>query len=94
MTAQVGKANLVHVNRMDLRHRLDQALAEGQLVVVGGDTNKMGAPGGDHFMLCIGRQGSDYHINDPGGFFPTPGTRLPAGLMEQFFIEAIALSPP
>ena len=73
---------------------LDQALAEGQLVVVGGDTNKMGAPGGDHFMLCIGRQGSDYLINDPGGFFPTPGTRLPAGLMEQFFIEAIALSPP
>ena len=72
---------------------LDQALAQGQLVVVGGDTNKLGAPGGDHFLLCVGRQGSDYIINDPGGFFPTPGTRLPAGMMEQFFIEAIALYP-
>jgi len=72
---------------------LDQALAQGQLVVVGGDTNKLGAPGGDHFLLCVGRHESDYIINDPGGFFPTPGTRMTAGMMEQFFIEGISLYP-
>ena len=72
---------------------IDPALAEGQLVVVGGNIAKVGGAGGDHFLLCVGRRGSDYLINDPGGFFPTPGTRLPAGTMEQFFIEAIALYP-
>ncbi|MBX3166699.1 MAG: hypothetical protein KF760_04775 [Candidatus Eremiobacteraeota bacterium] len=72
---------------------IDQALAEGQLVVVGGDTNRIGCPGGDHFLLCVGRLGSDYIINDPGGFFPTPGAHLSEGQMEQFFIEAIALAP-
>jgi len=72
---------------------IDQALAEGQLVVVGGDTNRIAGTGGDHFLLCVGRNGSDYVINDPGGFFPTPGTRMPPGMMEQFFIEAIALYP-
>ena len=71
---------------------LDQALAEGQLVIVGGNTQKIASAGGDHFLLCVGRQGSDYIINDPGGFFPAAGSRLPAGMMEQFFIEAIALS--
>lgn len=72
---------------------IDRALAEGQLVVIGGDTNRIGAPGGDHFLLCVGRRGSDYIINDPGGYFPTPGAHLSEGQMEQFFIEAIALSP-
>lgn len=72
---------------------LDRALAEGQLVVVGGDTSRIGAPGGDHFLLCVGRRGSDFIINDPGGFFPAPGAHLSEGQMEQFFIEAIALAP-
>ena len=72
---------------------LDSALAAGQLVVVGGDITRLGAPGGNHFLLCVGQRGNDYIINDPGGFFPTPGTRLPADTMEQFFIEAVALYP-
>lgn len=72
---------------------IDQALAQGQLVVVGGNTSGIGSPGGDHFLLCVGRRGSDYIINDPGGFYPTPGAHLSEGQMEQFFIEAIALSP-
>lgn len=72
---------------------LGPALAEGQLLVVGGDPGKIGGTGGNHFLLCVGRQGSDYVINDPGGFFPTPGTRLPEGMMESFFIEAVALYP-
>ena len=70
---------------------LDQELAQGHLVVVGGDTNRIGAPGGDHFLLCLGRSGSDYRINDPGGYFPVPGSRLSPGQMEQFFTEAITL---
>lgn len=70
---------------------LDQELAQGHLVVVGGEVGRLGAPGGDHFLLCLGRKGSDYVVNDPGGFFPAPGSRLTAGQMEQFFIEAITL---
>lgn len=72
---------------------LDQALARGQLVVVAGDTNRLGWGGGDHFLLCVGRRGSDYLINDPGGFCRVAGTRLPADLMERFFSQAIALFP-
>ncbi len=83
----------LHSQRIRKYQDIDRALAEGHLVVVGGDTNRIGSPGGDHFLLCVGRLGSDYVINDPGGFFPTPGARLPEGEMEQFFIEAIALAP-
>lgn len=88
MATQLGLQSR-HIRRFQ---DLDQALAQGQLVVVGGDINKIGSGGGDHFLLCVGKRGSDYLINDPGGFFPAPGSRLPAGMMEQFFIEAIALS--
>lgn len=72
---------------------LDQALARGELVVVAGDTSRIGWGGGDHFLLCVGRRGSDYLINDPGGFCRVAGTRLQADLMEKFFSRAIALSP-
>ncbi|MFN8613566.1 MAG: C39 family peptidase [Vulcanimicrobiota bacterium] len=72
---------------------LDEALAQGQLVVVAGDTSRMGWGGGDHFLLCVGRRGSDYLINDPGGFCRVAGTRLPADQMEKFFSQAIALFP-
>ena len=76
-----------------LRHyrELDGALAQGQLVMVGGDIGKIGGKGGSHFLLCLGKSGSDYLINDPGGYFPAPGTRLTPGDMEGFFYEAIAL---
>lgn len=72
---------------------LDEALALGQLVVVAGDTNRIGWGGGDHFMLCLGRRGPDYIINDPGGFCRAPGTHMPDDLMEKFFSEAVALYP-
>lgn len=72
---------------------LGPALDEGKLVIVGGDTTTLGTAGGQHFILCVGRQGSDYIVNDPGGYFPTPGSRMSEGLMEKFFLEAIALAP-
>jgi hypothetical protein len=72
---------------------LDAALAQGQLVIVGGDTARIGWGGGDHFLLCLGRRGADYIINDPGGFCRTPGTHMADDLMEKFFSEAVALFP-
>ncbi|MBN9419030.1 hypothetical protein ABS71_09070 [bacterium SCN 62-11] len=72
---------------------IDGALAEGRLVVVLGDTTRIGRGGGGHFMLCLGRRGSDYVINDPGGFYRQPGTPLPADVLRKYFTEAIALYP-
>lgn len=72
---------------------IDTALAEGRLVVVLGDTNRIGRGGGGHFMLCLGRRGTDYIINDPGGFYRQPGTALPADVLRKYFTEAIALYP-
>lgn len=75
---------------VDDMDQLDWELRKGRLVAVSGDVNRVGKwgvykPTGGHALLVVARESDGYRVNDPGGFYRLPNSRMTREDMTRFF---------
>jgi hypothetical protein len=87
----------LHLNPRYLRKfaGLDAELEAGRMAIVTGRPNTLGFHNYDqrmsHAMLVVAKSGDDYIINDPGGFYRSPGTRLTSAQLKAYFRQAVTV---
>ena len=88
MVRQLGQKLGLSSRWVDDVDQLDWELRKGRLVAVGGNVQRIGFKSqgsGGHALLVVARNGDNYVINDPGGFYRLPGSLMSAETMKKFF---------